>query len=227
MKKKLFSLLCIGFMLTACGQQNKNETTMDFTDDVQAALADNGHIDLNSLQWTREPKGYEVKGDTILITTAPKTDLWQRTYYHFQNDNAPVLQMKTRDQCGIVMYLDSENWLKGSVEYENDEFQHLGSVVTNNGYSDWATTTIPADVKTMWYRFSRREDDYCIECSTDGEKFSQMRICHMYAGADEISFGIYACSPEESSFTAIFSDMKISECAWKAHDGQQPDKTLQ
>ena len=23
---------------------------------------------------------------------------------------------------------------------ENEEFQHLGSVVTNNGYSDWATT---------------------------------------------------------------------------------------
>ena len=81
-----------------------------------------------------------------------------------------------------------------------------------------------ADVKTMWYRFSRREDDYCIECSSDGEKFSQMRICHMYAGADEFSFGIYACSPEESSFTAVFSDMKITECAWKAHDGQQPDK---
>ena len=37
------------------------------------------------------------------------------------------------DQCGIVMYLDSENWLKGSVEYENEQFQHLGSVVTNHG----------------------------------------------------------------------------------------------
>ena len=94
MKKKLFSILCAGLMLTACGQQNKNETTMDFTDDVQVALADSGHIDLSSLQWTREPEGFEVKGDTILITTAPKTDLWQRTYYHFQNDNAPVLQMK-------------------------------------------------------------------------------------------------------------------------------------
>ena len=97
MKKKLFSILCAGLILTACGQQNKNETAMDFTDDVQVALADSGHIDLSSLQWTREPKGYEVKGDTILITTAPKTDLWQRTYYHFQNDNAPVLQMKTRE----------------------------------------------------------------------------------------------------------------------------------
>ena len=39
------------------------------------------------------------------------------------------------DQCGVVMYLDSENWLKGSIEYENDEFQHLGSVATNHGYS--------------------------------------------------------------------------------------------
>ena len=210
--------------LTGCGsKENKVETT-EFVDDVKVALADSGRIDLNALQWTREPKAFEVKGDTIAITTAPHTDLWQRTYYHFQNDNAPVLQMKTKEKFfSIVMYLDSENWLKGSVEYENDEFQHLGSVATNKGYSDWATTAIPADVKTMWYRFSRREDDYCIECSQDGVNFSQMRICHMYAAADEISFGIYACSPEESSFTAIFSEMKITECAWKAHDGQQPD----
>lgn len=70
------------------------------------------------------------------------------------------------------MYLDSENWLKGSVEYENEEYQHLGSVVTNQGYSDWATTVIDASVKSMWYRFSRREDDYCIECSSDGDPLS-------------------------------------------------------
>ena len=69
-----------------------------------------------------------------------------------------------------------------------------------------------------------RGDDYCVEGARDGEKVSQMRSCHMDAGADEISFGIYACSPEESSFTAVFSDMKITECAWKAHAGQQPDE---
>ena len=28
------------------------------------------------------------------------------------------------DQCGIAMYLDSENWLKASVEYENDRIHH-------------------------------------------------------------------------------------------------------
>ena len=237
-------LLAILAAATLVGCASKAEqSSADYIDDVKTALADGGTIDLSRLQWTREPAAYEVKGDTIAITTAPHTDLWQRTYYHFQNDNAPVLQMTTRepffsfvvktdftqshhrfDQCGIVMYLDSENWLKGSVEYENEAFQHLGSVVTNQGYSDWATTAIPADVKTMWYRFSRREDDYCIECSANGIDFSQMRVCHLSAAANEITFGIYACSPEESSFTALFTDMKITECAWKAHDGQQPDE---
>ena len=193
-------------------------------------------MDLTKFQWIREPESYKIENGVIEIVTKPHTDLWQRTYYHFQNDNAPVFQMETDekyfsfvvrtefteshhrfDQCGIVMYLDSENWLKASVEYENDEFQHLGSVVTNHGYSDWATTAIGALVKSMWYRFSRREDDYCIECSQDGEVFSQMRICHMHNGNGKIQFGIYACSPEASSFEAVFTHMELSECKWPAH----------
>ena len=117
-----------------------------------------------------------------------------------------------------------DNWIKASVEYENEEFQHLGSVVTNHGYSDWATTAIPADVKVMWYRLSRRADDYRVECSTDGVTFDQMRVCHLWEGAGTVRFGIYACSPEDSSFTAEFTDFAVTECAWKAHDGQQPDE---
>ncbi len=56
----------------------------------------------------------------------------QRTYYHFRNDNAPVLQMETE------------------------------------------------------------------------EKF--------------FSFGIYACSPGESSFQAVFTDMELTDCKWMAHE---------
>lgn len=194
------------------------------------------------LKWLRAPANYTIGEDRIEITTEPHTDLWQRTYYHFRNDNAPVLQMETDekyfsftvktdfsgsnhrfDQCGIVMYLDTDNWLKASVEYENSEFQHLGSVVTNHGYSDWATTAIPSDVRIMWYRFSRREDDYCIECSSDGESFSQIRVCHMWEGAGTVRFGVYACSPEDSSFKAVFTDLRLTECVWDAHDGQEPD----
>lgn len=198
-------------------------------------------FDVSDLKWIREPKNYIITENKIEMMTEPHTDLWQRTYYNFQNDNAPVLQMNTEekyfsfivktefesnhrfDQCGVVMYLDSENWFKGSVEYENEDFQHLGSVVTNNGYSDWATTVIDASINSMWYRFSRRADDYCIESSIDGIHYSQMRIFHMWKGNRSIQFGVYACSPEDSSFKAVFSEMEITECQWLAHDGQAPD----
>lgn len=249
--KKFFYSIMAASMLLSCNE-NKTEnaemnqyeeepTTLD-KDVVAESLNEGKALDLNDFEWTREPASYSLEDGRIEIVTKPGTDLWQRTYYHFRNDNAPVLQVKTCerffsfvvrtdfteshhrfDQCGVVMYLDSENWLKGSVEYENEEFQHLGSVATNHGYSDWATTAIPADVKEMWYRLSRRDDDYCIECSTDGIHFSQMRVCHMAEAAGQIQFGIYACSPEDSSFKAVFTDMQITECAWKAHDGQQPD----
>ena len=192
-------------------------------------------FDTSLLQWTRPPRSFSISPEEICITTEPGTDLWQRTYYGFQNDNAPVLQMETEetrfsftvrtdfdskhrfDQCGIAVYLDSENWLKASIEYENEEYQRLGSVVTNLGYSDWATSDIPASVRSMWYRLSRREADYCIECSTDGVHFQQMRICHLHAGAGTIRFGVYACSPENSSFEAVFSHMELGPCLWRDH----------
>ena len=91
---------------------------------------------IHDFQWTREPASFRLSVDQIEIVTKPHTDLWQRTYYHFRNDNAPVLQMETEeayfsflvktsfeesnhrfDQCGVVLYLDSDNWLKGSIEY--------------------------------------------------------------------------------------------------------------
>ncbi len=192
-------------------------------------------LDISKLFWIRQPENFLITDNKIEIITSPNTDLWQRTYYGFQNDNAPVLQTaaaekyfsfvvktefdsKTRfDQCGIVVYLDSENWLKASVEYENNSFQRLGSVVTNHGYSDWATTDIPADIKSVWYRLSRRESDYLIEFSYNGIDFKQMRICHLANGDQTINFGIYACSPEQSSFKATFTQMEIKDCVWKKH----------
>lgn len=191
--------------------------------------------DIEKLYWINKPKESYISEGEIKIITEPYTDLWQRTYYGFRNDNAPVLQMKTReryfsftvktafesksrfDQCGVVVYQDSGNWMKASVEYENQIFQRLGSVVTNQGYSDWATTDIPGEVKEVWYRLSRRESDYCFETSFDGVEFKQMRICHFHKGDGEISFGIYAASPEESSFKAVFTDFEMGECRWREH----------
>ena len=97
-------------------------------------------MNIENLFWIRQPKQFLISSEKIEIITEPHTDLWQRTYYHFRNDNAPILQQKTKekffsftvktnfdskhrfDQCGIIVYLDSDNWIKASIEYENENF---------------------------------------------------------------------------------------------------------
>lgn len=235
-KSFLFAALLLAGTMFSCTQ--KQQTAEPIVAEAETSDTIMRQFTKDNLYWTREPKQYTISDSLITIETEPNTDLWQRTYYGFQNDNAPVLQMKTArkffsftvktefnssvlfDQCGIAVYLDSENWMKASIEYENDEFQRLGSVVTNNGYSDWATHDIPSSIKSMWYRLSRRESDFYIETSTDGETFHQMRAFHLFKGDGEISFGIYAASPVDHSFTARFTNMEVSECKWAAWSAQ-------
>lgn len=205
--------------------------------------------DLSKGVWLNTPSRYELTRESVSISTEPGTDLWQRTYYGFKNDNAPALLMESDrnftfttearfmykarfDQCGLIVFLDNDNWFKASIEYENIEFSRLGSVVTNFGYSDWATTDI-ALPNMIWYRLNRRGPDFLIESSLDGENFRQMRIFHLHKlgetteemgkcnppqpARNTVKFGVYACSPLDSSFTAEFHNTKYEPCKWLAH----------
>lgn len=48
-------------------------------------------------KWTRKPKEVKIDGQKVIVTTEKGTDLWARTYYGFQNDNAPVFQIETKE----------------------------------------------------------------------------------------------------------------------------------
>jgi regulation of enolase protein 1 (concanavalin A-like superfamily) len=191
-------------------------------------------LDLRKFEWMNQPDLFKLENDSLTIITDPETDFWQRTYYGFKNDNGHTFvteadgdftfEVKTEylavnqyDQCGIILYQDSENWMKASVEYENKQFARLGSVVTNLGFSDWASTDIPAEVTAMWYRLSRRGQDFCISDSSDGITYQQMRIFHMHHPVNVARIGVYACSPLKSSFKAVFSDFDLGKCIWRDH----------
>jgi len=210
------------------------------------------NIDFMQWRWINKPGSHRVGHDSVDIITEPETDFWQRSYYGFRNDNAPAFLLdsdknftfttqvrfdyrKQFDQCGVILYIDSQNWFKASVEYENKEFSRLGSVVTNLGYSDWATTDIMTP-PLIWYRLSRRGPDFMIESSFEGRDFRQMRIFHLHTQGETtadmgvhdspepsktpVSFGIYACSPLNSSFRASFSHFTLGESIWKAHHAE-------
>lgn len=206
-------------------------------------------MDFSQGEWLYKPNESLVDPDVVNIVTEPHTDFWQRSYYGFRNDNAPALLVTDEtnftftvkaefdyqvrfDQCGLIIYLDSDNWFKLSIEFEDPKHSRLGSVVTNNGYSDWATLDIQTR-KRIWYRLSRRGPDFLAEYSFDGVDFHQMRIFHLHklgettqemgfnddfsTGIQPIKFGVYACSPLESSFTAVFRDMRFEPCQWGKH----------
>ena len=204
---------------------------------------------LTDADWINPPATYSVGDDTLVIVTDPGTDLWQRSYYGFRNDNAPcllqaieanfTLTVKVQfeyknlfDQCGLAIYIDTDTWFKASVEYENQSIARLGSVVTNHGYSDWASVDI-ALPETIWFRLHRRGPDFLVESSADGVNFQQMRIFHLHvlgatteamgqanppkAATAAVPVGLYACSPGESSFKATFSELEMEACRWQPH----------
>ncbi len=206
-------------------------------------------LDFSTARWLNPPKAHSITPQAVTLTTDPGTDFWQRSYYGFRNDNAHALLLDHAgnftftvkvsfdyqgqfDQCGLVIYIDSDNWFKASVELETPEFSRLGSVVTNLGHSDWATTDI-ATPASMWYRLSRRGPDFLIESSPDGGDFRQMRIFHLHCLGETTEemgkldppqephlpapFGLYACSPTQASFTARFEHWALGPCTWKSH----------
>lgn len=184
-----------------------------------------------AFSWLNPPKTCEIADGVLELKTMAGTDFWQRTHYGFQRHNGHAFLMpmpesftmsvKTEyypedqyDQCGLFILVDEDNWAKASVEYETPEISRLGSVVTNLGWSDWATQDISTDISSMYYRLSRSGGDFLLEHSPDGDAYFQMRVFHLHADLSGAKVGLYACSPEESSFTARFLELTVGESVW-------------
>ena len=173
--------------------------------------------------WINQPQEFALDKGALKIQTEPETDFWQKTHYGFSKANAPAFLTKIEgdftfgvktafdtqnryDQCGILLYIDDENWIKVAVEHENEQYARLGSLVTNLGYSDWATVDIDAEKKTMWYRVQSKGVDVFIEYSETGKRWEQMRIAHLHQFHGMLAVGVYACSPSEGEGCEVLFD---------------------
>jgi uncharacterized protein len=188
-----------------------------------AALPDRG-------AWLGPPPEWRVGGG-LQVTTGPRTDFWQRTHYGFRRDDGHLFHLlvqgdfavetrvrwapRTRyDQCGLMVRAGPECWLKCSVEYEDERHGCLGSVVTNLGFSDWATQDVGPEVQAMSYRVSRRGDDFRVECAADGADWREIRVAHLHGCPAAVAAGAYACSPLGERFECTFEYLEYRACAW-------------
>lgn len=189
-------------------------------------------MDWQSARWLNAPTDFALGDNTLQFTTQSQTDFWQRTNYGMRADNGHAylfdvsendfsftVRVKFRgeklyDQAGIIIYHDSDHWLKSGVEHLRDNRKILSSVVTQHGYSDWALSPYDEAIATdTWrYRLSKKGDDFLIETMNANDEFVQIRMFHSFVKPR--SFGVYACSPKDGSFTAHFSEFALGVCKW-------------
>ena len=178
----------------------------------------------SDLTWCCPPRNWSLEEDGLTLFPDAKTDYWQRTHYGFQNDNGHffyievsgdfILTVKVRffpqhqyDQAGLMVRISPDHWLKTSIEFEPDEPNRLGAVVTRYGYSDWSTQDISKQVNEYQLRIRREEDDYIVEYrQSDSDHWSQIRMAHLeILQGSAVKCGLYACSPIEAGFRADFA----------------------
>lgn len=183
--------------------------------------------------WLNPPPEWRA-GAGLHVVTGARTDFWQRTHYGFRRDDGHVYHLivsgdftvETRvrftprtqyDQCGLMVRAGPESWLKCSIEYEDERHARLGSVVTNLGWSDWATQDVGPELRAMSYRVSRRGADFLVECASDGKDWRQLRVAHLHDCPEDLLAGAYACSPVGERFGCTFEYLEYGPCTWPRH----------
>ena len=183
------------------------------------------HPELIHMHWLNEPE-WGMEGEVLWVKTRKDTDYWQRTHYGFRRDNAHAfvqevpgnfrLRARLRfyptaqyDQCGLLLRADENCWFKCSVEYETPHESRLGSVLTNHGYSDWATQDIASEVNEMSYDIQVKDSDIIVQYSYDGAAYHQMRIAHLEHHQKPLLAGIYGCSPVGDGFRFEVQEFSI------------------
>lgn len=190
-------------------------------------------------KWINEPISYELKKDKITFQVLPKTDFWQVTHYGFSRTDghcfvaevdedicfAVKAKMNYRrefDQCGIMVYLDENNFAKLCVENQLKTKNKLGSVVCKSKRSDWATQPFGKEA-VIFLRVSKRGINYLFESSMDGEHFEQMRLFDI-PGSEKVSIGVFGASPLGEGFEAVFSEFEFSANKWYLDEDDIPDE---
>lgn len=182
---------------------------------------------LRDFTWYNEPHNVRFIEEGMIVEVAEQTDFWQSAAHNFHRDNGHFLYTeKTGDftltlkwhsdeplafaQCGVMVRLDNLNWAKGGVLSPDLYKPQLGTVVTNAGHSDWAVSPLYDYNADFWYRLRRKNGDFIIFYSVDGQNFQQIRLFRFWKAAETVKVGAYACSPQRAGFRCILENIEFS-----------------
>lgn len=181
-------------------------------------------IDPRKLEWIYRPRLFIVNEDKIILETEPFTDLKPaRPGAEAIELSIPAkgsfcfsacvdFEFRNRyDQCGFILYKGKEHKALFGMEYYDEESSNLQCIVYHDEYGDKSGRDIGSAIHRMYYRIWYRGGALRMQYSFTGRKFQDFRKFWLEPGELDLSIGIYACSPENSSFDCTFRNMMLEE----------------
>jgi regulation of enolase protein 1 (concanavalin A-like superfamily) len=177
------------------------------------------------MKWFNEPASAKQVGDQFVVVTKTKTDFWRKTFYDYVTDNGHFFFMPVTgdftfesrvagkyaalyDQAGLMVRVDSANWLKCGLELV-DGIGHASVVVTRD-FSDWSTVRGVTAKAPLWWRMVRKGVSLEVLYSEDGKNFTSTRLAYLPLPAT-VDAGIMCCSPEGAGFEAAFDELRLAQ----------------
>lgn len=181
---------------------------------------------LKNFEWYNEPENVIFADKEMKIVAKRETDFWQSRHHSFAKDNGHLFFVRQEknfnitvhwksenttnfNQCGIMVRLNDKNWFKSSLMYQNQEEPEIGSCVTINGHSDWAGVMLEKEPKDIWYKLVRKQDDFMVYYSLDGDKYIRLRQFYIDTTGVELKVGAYICAPQSENFEAILDEVDL------------------
>jgi uncharacterized protein len=180
---------------------------------------------LAKMKWFNEPASAKQSGDQFVVTTKPKTDFWRKTLYDYVTDNGHFFSLPITgdftfesriagkyaalyDQAGLMVRIDSSNWLKCGLELV-DGIGHASVVVTRE-FSDWSTVRGITTKDPLRWRIVRKGSSLEVLYSLDGKNFISTRLGYLPLQAT-VDTGIMCCSPEGAGFECTFDEIRLTQ----------------
>lgn len=179
----------------------------------------------SKMKWLNEPAAATQSGDQFVVTSKPKTDYWRKTFYDYVTDNGHFFFLSVMgdftlearvtgkyaalyDQAGLMVRIDSSNWLKCGLELV-DGIGHASVVVTRE-FSDWSTVRGLSTRDPLWWRMLRKGSSLEVLYSPDGKSFVSTRLGYLPLET-AVDAGMMCCSPEGTGFAATFDQFRLAQ----------------
>lgn len=178
-----------------------------------------------ALIWHNQPVSYHIEGgDTLMISSGPKTDWFVDPFDETMAKSAPILAFDPGDQFvfstkvkvefkskwdagALMLWADDHHWAKLSFEQSPEGRPTMVTVVTRGVSDDCNSVPLPGN--SVYLQVARTKSTFVFYYSTDGSSWNILRTFRLEA-PEKLTLGFESQSPAGSGLKAVFSDIRYS-----------------